>query len=185
MPLSEAERRWLDSHPEFTLQRTMKRRCEEHDYTAPCIYMITLAVEGKQPVLGKLCPADERHQFPFVRHSPVGAAVEQCWHEIPTIYPQVKPLRLQIMPDHLHGVLQVTASLPCHLGTIIAGFKMGCRKALRVLAASTCEAEPRTTPTTPMSAATVQPSVMEQLGQDCGKMDTTTASCAAQGNSRP
>jgi hypothetical protein len=31
---------------------TMKRRMDEHDYTERCIYMITLAVEGREPVLG-------------------------------------------------------------------------------------------------------------------------------------
>ena len=29
---------------------TMKRRMNEHDYTERCIYMITLAVEGREPV---------------------------------------------------------------------------------------------------------------------------------------
>ena len=39
------------------------------------------------------------------------------------------------MPDHLHGILFVKERLPVHLGQVISGFKAGCRKAQRALAA--------------------------------------------------
>jgi hypothetical protein len=40
-----------------------------------------------------------------------------------------------MMPDHLHGILFVKERLPVHLGQVISGFKAGCRKAQRALAA--------------------------------------------------
>ncbi len=40
-----------------------------------------------------------------------------------------------MMPDHLHGILFVKERLSVHLGQVISGFKAGCRKAQRALAA--------------------------------------------------
>ncbi|MBP3287041.1 MAG: hypothetical protein J6M15_08900 [Prevotella sp.] len=45
------------------------------------------------------------------------------------LYPQTKILGLQIMPDHLHGILFVKEQLNCHLGQVIKGFKTSCNKA--------------------------------------------------------
>jgi hypothetical protein len=37
-------------------------------------------------------------------------------------------MEVQLMPDHLHGILFVTSEMPKHLGTVINGFKVGCNK---------------------------------------------------------
>lgn len=44
-------------------QPSMKRRSNEHDYTSQCFYMVTMAVEGRRPLLGSVigqceAPAD-------------------------------------------------------------------------------------------------------------------------------
>ena len=44
---------------------------------------------------------------------------------------QIEVKALQMMPDHLHGILFVREQLPVHLGQVISGFKAGCRKAMR------------------------------------------------------
>lgn len=111
----------------------MKRRNEYHDYTSRSIYMITLVVEGRRPLLGSLCDKDENHNIPWINPSPLGKEVKQCWNNISKHYPQVKPIRLQLMPDHMHGILFVTEKMPYHLGRIINGFKIGCNKAIREL----------------------------------------------------
>ena len=48
-------------------------------------------------------------------------------------YPQIEVRALLMMPDHLHGILFVQDTLPVHLGQVIAGFKAGCRRAMREL----------------------------------------------------
>ena len=46
---------WQHHHDDFQVNRSMKRRNAWHDYHSRCIYMVTMAVEGRKPVLGKLC----------------------------------------------------------------------------------------------------------------------------------
>ena len=38
------------------------------------------------------------------------------------IYPEIKVVALQIMPDHLHGILFVRECMAQHLGKVIKGF---------------------------------------------------------------
>ena len=119
---------------------TMKRRMNEHDYTERCIYMITLAVEGREPVLGTLTGiADapkESCDYPHIVLSPTGLCVDKALGQISSFYPQVKLIGRQIMPDHLHFILFVTERIPVPLGTIVTGFKAGCRKAIREMGAA-------------------------------------------------
>lgn len=138
--LSPTQVQWLKRHPELTATGSMLRRSPWHDYCAPCIYMITLVVEGRTPILGTLCDPDGEHKSPWVKLSPQGVAVKEAWHEIPQFHPQVKLLSLCIMPDHIHGILYVTERLPRHLGHLINGFKKGCRDRVQL-----SEAAPRNT----------------------------------------
>lgn len=138
--LSPAQEQWLKRHPELTATGSMLRRSPWHDYCAPCIYMITLVVEGRSPILGTLCDPDEEHPSPWVKLSVQGVAVKEAWQELPRYHPQVRLLSLCIMPDHIHGILYVTQRLPRHLGHIINGFKKGCRDRVQL-----SEAPPRNT----------------------------------------
>ena len=128
MPLSESKRQWLDAHPELGRHQSMKRRHDHHDYQSPCIYMITLVVKGRRPLLGTVCGPDDSHPQPWLNPSPLGDRISRCWREIPQFYPQVRLLALQLMPDHLHGIIHVTDRLPRHLGHVINGFKVGCNR---------------------------------------------------------
>ena len=115
---------------------SMKRRCEYNDYTDRGIYMITIAIEGRKPLLGVLtgkAEATEGDDCPNVVLSPLGEKVKECWMNIPHYYPKVEVMKLCIMPDHIHGVLFVHERMECHLGIVIKGFKAGTHKAAREL----------------------------------------------------
>lgn len=117
---------------------SMKRRCEQNDYHDRRIYMITMAIEGRQPLLGTIrgkSNITEGDQAPHVDLSPLGKKVKECWMKIPFFHPQVKPIKLCIMPDHIHGVLFVTEKMDAHLGIVVNGFKTGTRKAALELGA--------------------------------------------------
>ena len=43
---------------------------------------------------------------------------------------------LQMMPDHLHGILFVKEEMPAGLGRLINGFKAGCNRAYREIEAA-------------------------------------------------
>ena len=117
---------------------SMKRRDDCHDYKERRMYMITLEVEGRLPVFGHLegdAYAEKGSKDePRIVLSELGKAVENEWLAIPRFFPQIEIRALQMMPDHLHGILFMKTPLPVHLGHVISGFKTGCRKALRVMA---------------------------------------------------
>ena len=118
---------------------SMKRRCEGHDYEARQMYLITITVEGRRPLLGRVIGNPEAEEgapdAPHIELSPLGKEVEQEWMAIPLYHPEVKVLALQIMPDHLHSILFVKERMPQHLGHIIKGFKASTNKAYRRLIA--------------------------------------------------
>ena len=130
-----------NSHPLHTDKKSEDRikRCYEHDYHERCIYLLTVTVKDREPLLGQV--VGDTHEAK-IELSPVGKAV---WKEIETLpqrFPQVKVLQHQIMPDHVHLVLYVTERLPegMPLGNVVAAWKQGCGKAyslLRVLKAAT------------------------------------------------
>jgi len=114
---------------------SMLRRRVGHDYESRRVYLITMTVEGRRPLLGTLMgnadAPDGSPDAPRVEPSPLGEEVRRCWLSIPDHYPEVKPLALQLMPDHLHGILFVTRQMEQHLGMVLKGFKAGCNKAYR------------------------------------------------------
>lgn len=124
-------RLWAESHPEIVAKPSMKRRKAGHDYRGKCIYMITLVVEGRRPLLGKLCGSEEGKGFPHVEPTALGRQVIQEWQDIEKYHPEVKLYDLQLMPDHLHGIIYVTTRLPYHLGHVINGFKHGCNMLMK------------------------------------------------------
>lgn len=105
----------------------MLHRCYTHDYRARSIYLLTLTVEGRRPLLGSLVTADTDACGIAARIAPtaLGAEVEAAVGNLPSYYPQLRVLAHQLMPDHLHIVLFVTERLPVPLGQVISGFKMG------------------------------------------------------------
>ena len=118
---------------------SMKRRDDHHDYCERRMYMITLEIEGRRPLFGHL----EGDPFspigssdgPHIELSLLGKAVRDEWLGIPRYFPQIEVKGVQMMPDHLHGILFVREQLPVHLGQVISGFKAGCRKIQRKLEA--------------------------------------------------
>ena len=101
-----------------------------NDYYAPGIYLITLVVRGREPLLGCL-NMDVRH--PGVELTDVGKAVEECWNLIPKIQAEhrrkITVHNSVCMPDHFHGIIEVNEHLDVNVGEVIRGFKAGCTMA--------------------------------------------------------
>ena len=94
---------------------SMQRRCVGHDYIERMMYMVTMVTEGRRPLFGSI----------------VGRSDE--WWGIPRYYPQIEIVSLQMMPDHLHGILFVRERMEKDLSRVIRGFKTGCNRAYREL----------------------------------------------------
>ena len=110
----------------------MKRRRVGHDYRGRCVYMITVAVEGRRPLLGTVTGDGEAVTAAF-EPSLLGEAIVKELHSIPEHYTQVAIWQAQMMPDHLHFILFIQERLPVHLGQVINGFKVGCNRVYRSL----------------------------------------------------
>ena len=143
-----------ESHKAFAGDKvpSMKRRSAANNYHERRIYMITMATEGRRPLLGRL-EGDVRAErgtpeWPHVVPTPLGEAVAQAWHDIPRYHPEVRVTAFQLMPDHVHGILFVERHIEAGLGKVILGFKQGCNKAFRKLLPQLCP---------PLSAAGAAP----------------------------
>jgi hypothetical protein len=116
---------------------SMLRRCVGHDYTGRQIYMVTMVTEGRLPLFGKVIgrsdAPEDSSDAPRMELSELGMRVEREWWGIPAYYPQVEILALQMMPDHLHGIIFVKEKMEKDLSRIIRGFKTGCNRAYREL----------------------------------------------------
>ena len=115
----------------------MLRRRVGHDYTERQIYMVTMTTEGRRPLFGQVvgrsdAPAGDDNA-PRIVLSELGTRVQQEWLGIPNYYPEIKIIALQMMPDHLHGILFVKQKMQKDLSRVIRGFKTGCNRAYRAL----------------------------------------------------
>ena len=116
---------------------SMNRRRVGHDYRERRLYLITMTVEGPRPLFGLLvgeaAGAPEAAEA-RVELTPLGQRVQEEWFAVTAHHPEVTAVSLQLMPDHLHGILFVEQAMQEHLGAIIRGFKTSTNKAYRQLA---------------------------------------------------
>ena len=117
------------------LKQSMKRRRVGHDYQSRCIYMITLVVKERRPLLGTLT-GDGETTPAIVEPTALGQAVIQNLIHIPHFYPEIDIWTFQLMPDHLHAILFVKERIPVHLGKVLNGFKVGCNRVYKELVKS-------------------------------------------------
>ena len=110
------------------LKNKMLQRCWGWDYKAPCIYLITIVIADRRSMaLARLVVdndggGDPAKVMAHVEPSAAGRAVEAEWRRMGELTPAIKPLEIQIMPDHIHFIVRVTERLARPLGQIIAGF---------------------------------------------------------------
>ena len=130
--------------------------------------MITMEVEGRRPLFGSVVGSPfapvGSPEFPHMELSSLGSAVQAEWQGISHYYPQIEPMVIQMMPDHLHGILFVHETLPVHLGQVLAGFKKGCERKWKELSGvATVEPQPALNPNhIPSGQAPSSPPVPQQ-----------------------
>jgi len=100
------------------------KRMFVHDYKRVGFYMITMVAGPRRPLFGEC-----RDDRVFLR--PAGEVVQRRWREIPLHRPEIEASTMQVMPDHLHGILYVKAQLEKSVGNTIRGFASGVTSELR------------------------------------------------------
>lgn len=116
---------------------SMLRRCVGHDYTGRQIYMITMVTEGRRALFGDVVgnseAPDDSSNAPRIILSELGQRVADEWWAAPMHHPEIEVIALQMMPDHLHGILFVKEKMDKPLGMALRGFKQSCNRHYREL----------------------------------------------------
>ncbi len=99
-----------------------------HDYYGRGVYLVTLVVSGRQPLLSTFAAEFGRKER--LAPTTLGEAVLQAWQQTPAIQAshgnRVEVHASVCMPDHFHGVIEVLKPMPWSLGDIIQAFKATC-----------------------------------------------------------
>ncbi len=128
-----------EKHKPFAGEKkpSMQRRCVGHDYQGRQMYLITMVTEERRPLLGHVtgrsdAPAGS-DEAPRVVPTELGERVSREWWLCSQHHPEIEVVALQLMPDHLHGILFVRERMEAPLGMALRGFKQSCNKHYRAL----------------------------------------------------
>jgi putative transposase len=120
-------------------------RLKGFDYSREGLYFITICTHDRQLLFGRI----EKGKMNL---SDGGKVAHECWLAIPEHFPKVKLHEFVIMPDHLHGIIELTDDsgvqnfgshphprkrhefqkiIPRSVGSVVRGFKIGVTKYFR------------------------------------------------------
>jgi putative transposase len=114
-------------------------RLQGYDYASEGLYFLTICCKDRQHLLGEIRDAE-------MMLNEVGEMVKESWLETETIRENCRIHEFVIMPNHLHGILEITGSLNPILeeqalnkfispsgtvGSIVRGFKINAIKKIR------------------------------------------------------
>ncbi|MDO4824378.1 MAG: hypothetical protein Q4A08_09455 [Bacteroidales bacterium] len=120
----------------YETEHSQKRRHRNHRYNDVGTYLVTIVVEGRKPVFGRIEGNIKARptaiDYPTTVLSPLGEKL--LYEELPkihAIYPMVEVWKACIMPDHIHLIVRINALMPekKYLGTVIGAFKGGVSRA--------------------------------------------------------
>jgi putative transposase len=82
------------------LYRIPTARAAWWDYRHAALYFVTICTHGMECCLGEI-KNNEMHL------SAIGKIAESCWHEIPLHMPFAKLHAMVVMPNHVHGIIEI------------------------------------------------------------------------------
>ena len=83
------------------------QRKKDYDYSQPGYYAVTICTQGRSCLFGIIDNDD-------MQLNDAGRMVNDTWYEIPDHYPGIELDVMQIMPNHLHGIIVVCVGAgPC------------------------------------------------------------------------
>jgi len=85
-------------------------RLQEFDYGQTGLYFVTICTQDRHPWFGDV------HQS-GMRKSTIGEAAETAWLAIPGHFPDVRVDEFCVMPDHVHGLLEIVGPSVPNVGT--------------------------------------------------------------------
>jgi REP element-mobilizing transposase RayT len=77
-------------------------RLRGYDYSSEGAYNVTIVVQGRECLFGEIIDGQ-------MYLNQYGEIVQKWWNEIPNHFPNVELGALVIMPNHVHGIIFITA----------------------------------------------------------------------------
>ncbi|GAB4220176.1 MAG TPA: transposase [Spirochaetota bacterium] len=81
--------------------RSETTRLKGFDYASPGAYFITICTYNREHVFGKIINGT-------MMVNETGKIVNECLHDLPNHYPNLKIDEYVIMPDHIHCIMVIT-----------------------------------------------------------------------------
>jgi len=78
-------------------------RLKGYDYSKPGVYYITICTRNLEFLFGEI-------KLGIMYTSDGGRVVMDCWNSIPAHYPEVRLYSFVLMPNHIHGILEILES---------------------------------------------------------------------------
>ena len=85
------------------------QRKQDYDYSQPGYYAVTICTQNRSCLFGVIDNGD------MLLHD-AGRMIDKTWYDIPDHYPGIELDVMQIMPNHLHGIIVI-----CEVGTAPRG----------------------------------------------------------------
>ena len=80
-------------------------RLSQYDYSLPGYYFVTICTKNMNNYFGDIRNSD-------MKLSSMGKIAKQIWVEIPAKFLEVNLDALVIMPNHIHGIIEIIQSNP-------------------------------------------------------------------------
>ncbi len=85
-----------------TYRRKNSLRLNDYDYSNEGLYFVTLVAHQRKHLFGEI-------ENGILKQNPGGIIASSCWLEIPKHYPQVILHEYIVMPNHVHGILEISS----------------------------------------------------------------------------
>ncbi len=82
------------------MQKRKHIRLRNYDYSSCGLYFITIAIRNKKCLFGKIENVE-------MQYTELGKIALLNWQEIPNHYKQIKLHDYVVMPNHIHGILEI------------------------------------------------------------------------------
>ena len=79
-------------------------RYKGYDYSQDGFYFVTICTKNREIFFGEIAAAPHSA---FLRYTEIGKIAERCWRAIPDHFSFVKLDEYIIMPNHLHGIIEI------------------------------------------------------------------------------
>ena len=89
-------------NPDLHHRRSIRLR--GYDYTRDGAYYVTIVTHGRRTLFGDIVEGE-------MRLSEAGEMVKRVWDKMPDRFPNVEMDAFVVMPNHIHGIIIVGASL--------------------------------------------------------------------------